>query len=348
MSTLITDIPQHDGSKKTYKPFRELVLEFCSTACGLFPFGLLAFLLPPAEYAVLTQVIFHPFPDPGAVQPLLAQPWKVWEFATNKFNAQQTAIMEFRKVLIAALSTDLLEHIKVPIHGLRLLSIAQLLAAADAMYGVLTTADIRANEDALLIPFVDDGSMKVSTFTATHKHHHTIAFENHNEIQEPNKVYYLKTAMQPCGQFEPVITLFEAQFSSALAQHFDVFSERLIDFDNNRVKQVTVGTIKYAAAVTRIPARPAPVQPSAAVAPPSSQEDTNSAAILLAAAAIITAHNAAAAPTTQPARKPRTTNSSMLYCWTHGQCLHNGVDCTLKAPGHKDNATSGHNQSSSP
>ena len=46
-----------------------------------------------------------------------------------------------------------------------------------------------------------------------------------------------------------------------------------------------------------------------------------------------------------PNFRPRRNTSK--YCWSHGACAHEGVECTATKPGHKDSATFANKQGGS-
>ena len=337
---------RHDGQMATWRECRDTILEIAATASALFTYGLLGFLLPAVEYATVTLAPHVPFVDVGQVQPAQAQPWKIWNYSNNQFIQQTKDLFAFKTILLAMLSQDLLDFVKVPGQGFRQLSIAQLLAAADLMYAALTTNDVTANERFLDEPFVDDGTQKVSSFVAAQRRRHHTSAENGQILPPATMVRYLRAAMVPCNQFTTVIERFEATYPTVALQTFDLLAAMLTTYDNSRAKTDTVGNLKYAAAaVARNRAPGLAVHDAAA-------NVTDFAALAIGLAPHLgVMFNTANAVVNTPKHAARRRGGAggavqqpaaagtLLYCWTHGQCFHPGKACKFKEPGHRDEAT---------
>jgi hypothetical protein len=326
------ELTQHDGLKSSFQSFISRILDIASTACNLFAHGLLGFLLSPVDYILLSGgVAFVPLVHPGE-QPVQAQAWAVWKWNMEMFLRQTADINSFRSLFISVLSFDLLAILTDPVTGMRGLTLADIYEQACFKYGVLTIADIAANDAILSIPFVDDGTTPMRTFVATQRKAHSVAAANGQPFPEATKVRRLKLAVSICGAFTTCMALFEAELPTVAAQTFALLAARLESYDDNRTGTVTAGTLNYAAAAVH--------QPDAATIAAALAPLMVPLLAPLVAAAVVN-NGAPRNGGTRPQQSGATrVVAPLLYCYSHGQCAHSGADCGDKfRAGHRDDAT---------
>ena len=149
-------VPAFPG-RRTFHLWRREV-EDISSRLGPGAYGLLGFILAPADWLLLANIgqaagPFAPVPNPGLQPPPVpANVHALWVADLDRFERQVSVVNAFTLALIASLDAPT-KQVIAP-NGFRGLGLAQILAALVVEYGVATPADITDIRSALQIPFI--------------------------------------------------------------------------------------------------------------------------------------------------------------------------------------------------
>ena len=338
MSTTTTrSIASFSGNNSDFQLYLSSYQDVAASSSSLdqFGHGLLGFLLNDADYMALPfppgHVIApfiplqHPGPRPvfvaAGANALAVSVHNValsdWTSAHDHFVQQLKDLSDFKAIFVASLDPISDAHLRDPTTGMRQVSIAAIHAYLVATYGVLSSADLAANEAILRVAYQAGASIRV--YTATQRKAHATALANNQPFAEAQKVQHLLVGLGPCAVFDPCLVNWRIDHPTVALQTFDLLVAAVHAFADSLPATATTGSMHYAAAVT----------PLAAL--------TKEVAAL--AAAFYKAQ-AAAAPAARTTTTGATSTKSRpkFYCWTHGMG-HSSDHCRFPAAGHQTTAT---------
>ena len=330
-------IPTFSGNKSDFANFRVTYLDkaaLFSSRCN-FGFGLIGFLVTPAEWLALpfpanhVAVAFAPILDPGA-EPILANnanalavsvhnaDWNTWKLHFSEFQGQRKECLDFKNAMLDALDPISRELMKDPIHGTRGITLREIDARLVNAYGVLSSADISKNEDILRVPYHGGNSFR--DFAAAQRLAHTVALRNGQPFPEAQKVQFLLAALKPCGIFTLRCQMWQVEFPQVANQTFELLVTAIQEFADNLSHDSTSSSSGFTAAVNI-----------------SNTSDIYSLITSAVAAAVANLPSNKTSVDNVPTRATPAQNS--VYCWTHGIGYHSSANCRNPASGHVPNAT---------
>ena len=305
-----------------------------SSSLDQFGHGLLGFLLNDADYMALPfppghvlapfTPLQHPGPRPVLVAGANALAVSVhsvalsaWTSEHDHFVQQLKDLSDFKAIFVGSLDPISDAHLRDPTTGMRQVTIAAIHAHLVATYGVLSSADLAANEAVLRVAYHAGAPIRV--YTATQRKAHATALANNQPFSEAQKVLHLMVGLEPCAVFDPCLVNWRIDHPTVALQTFDLLVAAVHAFADSLPATATTGSMHYAAAVTPLDAL------------------TKQVAALAAAFHKTQAAAAPAAPTattgaTSTRLRPK------FYCWTHGMG-HSSDHCRFPAAGHQTTAT---------
>ena len=311
--------------------------------------GLLGFLLTAAQFLVLpfpvgiAAAAFVALAPPGdAPEPFAAGATAIvisaysahfttWKYTKDNYDSQRQDVDAFTIALLGAIDQVSLHALTDPITGTSLLTLAAIFAYLELTFGILTPADLNANNDLLRIPY--SPSITIRAYTTQHLHVHALALSNGQPFSEVQKVKALLDGVAPCGLFTDRCNLWKIALPTVTGQTFALLAEALHSWADTTV--ATTSTLHYTAAATQSPAS-------------TSGTASPDLATLIAAAVQAALAEKRRVPKQPRAPKPPPAAPANAYCWTHGarghtSTLHhpttNPTGCRHPAAGHKTAAT---------
>ena len=372
-------LPKFDGTRKSYKPWLHSVNPKIR---GLIGFndpqrqGAMAIWTPPAQYLLLPRAAgivaaaFVPHPHPGnrpihvpGIAAVIANhnaACAQWTYNLNIHNDQQTIGAWVKNAVIDAVPDRCIVNLKHVEHGYLYVDLLAIRARLDAVFLILSSADLRINYNRLTISYNPFESL--DEYIATHRDAHAIQIENNNPVPASMMFGHLSDGMAACGVFAAILSHHEIIHPEVADRNFDDLAIALEAFDKNRSSSTTAKAAGYAASAIGPPAS----APASASSAPTVQEQLD--AIQLAMAAM------QPQPSNPRKKKVKTAGTAsggggggggnggggggggggsggggsggggggrppIGYCWTHGACHHTSHECKGKKINHDNNAT---------
>ena len=325
-----------------FNNFRNFARTKCPTASA---YGLLPFLYPNNHAYLLTL--------PGLDLPLRypIHPGAPPELADNAtvaqvgfFNAQlsiyrlnldthtlfQTEYNNLLQLYHTHLPPQTIQSIRDPIHGMTQMTLSTTTTACSALYGILSNADLVANEASLRIPY--NSAEDIHTYTNKQTLAHDVAAANNQPFPETQKVNFLLNGITPCGIFGQHILMWRAAHGPVDQQLYDQLVRDVHEWSNS-LGSTTTSALGYSSAAV-LPAIDYTAL-AAAVAAHNQQQPARQPQR-------IPFTNRRAAPLQRPPARPLSQAIQPIYppnyCWTHGSG-HSGTHCRFPARGHRNDAT---------
>ena len=259
-------IPAFPG-RRTFHLWRREV-EDISSRLGPGAYGLLGFLLAPADWLLLANIgqpagPFAPVPNPGLQPPPVpANVHALWVADLDRFERQVSIVNAFTLALIASLDAPTKQLIAP--NGFRGLGLAQILAALVVEYGVATPADITDIRSALQIPFIAGTSF--ADHVSTHRNAHALLTAHGMAQNAADQVRDLRHSIAHISAFHAALASFDATSPTLALQTFPLLVRTLQTVADTTALDPTAASEGYAAAAStharpkhpsRQPTRPA-------------------------------------------------------------------------------------------
>eukprot|EP01034_Spumella_vulgaris_P024131 gene24131-30441_t len=252
---------------------------------------------------------------------------------------QTTDLKLFRKTFLDSLDLNTENHFKDDDYQLDNANLAEVVAFMDETYGTVMGNAVDQNKKEMSNPFLNDGSIEISTFIANQEVAHKFAEKNFDPIGQYTKYATLRDSVTSCGVFRDCLRDFVAANRVPEKQTFEKLKKELLDFAASTDLLSTTGKSHYAnsAVLSEIEELKQVVK----------QQQAAITALTLSAAAV-TQQKQAAAEINKPVKGKKTTNTEQkkgrkqkCYCHSHGpNDSHNGDDCNDPIePGHEPSAT---------
>ena len=326
---------------------------------GIDPNGLLGWILPPADYLLLSNpapLVPFALAESAGDMPQSAAAFPSWKYRDDRCQSQQQAMSLFSQSVIRALDPvalakargeDLIENVAFPVVYARLV----------AAYAVASAMELTANHASLLLPFAPPADM--AAHALRHADAHLFASRNGQPYSNAAKTLHFRASILQCGLFSTALAIWEAANPLVADQTWTSLSAAI----THAAMSVTSSSAASLGYALSAPA----AGPHVSSAP--SWTDYNDLALEIktlklaalarssggrrsvagSAAPGIGAVSAAGVSAVvrqngrnghPPTLTPNTASGGQgHFCWSHTTQGHLGIDCTNPLPGHQPTAT---------
>ena len=321
--SLDISIPAFPGSlshRRAWAAWREALLDAAVLALPSNPFGLLGFLLSPADFRLLNDdADFIPCPAPVQPPPVLGfnpAPYQQWRHQSDQYTLERTRLAALKGSFLAALDESSRALVQDANGSTRNGTVQYFLTTLQEAYGTLTPIELQTNLASLAAPYVPPTAIR--EHIRLHTNVHQLAHRAGQPLNDFSKMQLLKDSVTPCGQFRDILTYYAFSHASIMEQTFLSLCTALIAGADNAAP--TASSAGYAHAASSVAAAPDPA---------ALQQATLDRLVDLMSQLV----------TERKSSDKRSGVKKQEYCWTHGPCGHRGADCQHPARGHQAAAT---------